>query len=687
VRPEIQALRAIAVLLVVIYHFWPAWMPGGYAGVDVFFVISGFLITRHLVTEAGRRGKIALVSFWARRARRLLPASLLIIAISAIGTALWVPRTLWDQFSKEMAASAFYVVNWQLARDSVDYLGAENDASPVQHYWSLSVEEQFYLVWPLLILLALMIAARFTLDGGHRRVAILVLSIVTVISLAVSIVLTQTDAPLAYFVTPTRVWEFGVGGILGILATRLASVSVTRAVVGWAGVAGIVATGLFYNAQTQFPGYLAAVPVASTAAVIWAGGSVLAWSSTALSRLRPAGLLGGVSYSLYLWHWPLIVIVPFALGRELNALDRWILLVSSIVLAWMTKRYVEDVMRTNPVLTARGPRLTLLLTAAGMVAACVVPAATFLSSRSDIAASKVEVAGYLTSERDCLGAAAMLAAPCDDPAMAGVLIPRLAALKDDKGDAYACYPGVPPSGKLLECASWGSERPDAVRVAIQGDSHGAMLTQALIPLLEDLNWHLDAYNAQGCRWRTIERSPGSAPPKPNQTDADCADFRPAVNDRFLTAQRYDVILVTGYRGVDVTAQQVDTLAADQSAVWTPVVERGTRVIAIADNPAVPDALSNCVIEDVTKGRDGSRCVIPEVEGMNSPDSMALTVARTPGADLIDLSDLYCVDGGCPMIIGNVITYRDSHHLSATYAKTVAPILVDRVLQLVGTPPD
>src|SRR3954454_1977302 len=155
VRPEIQALRAVAVGVVVVCHFWPHALPGGFVGVDVFFVISGFLITSHLLREVEKSGTISLPGFWARRARRILPAALVVLAFCAVATLAWVPQNHWDQFLAEIRASTFYVQNWQLAATATNYFAAaESVRSPVQHYWSLSAEEQFYLVWPLLILAA-----------------------------------------------------------------------------------------------------------------------------------------------------------------------------------------------------------------------------------------------------------------------------------------------------------------------------------------------------------------------------------------------------------------------------------------------------------------------------------------------------------------------------------------------------
>ena len=170
-RPEIQALRAAAVLLVVIFHLWPLRLPGGFTGVDVFFVISGYLITAHLLREVHRSGSVSLARFWARRVRRLLPASLFVLLVSVIGVLIWVPVTYWQQFLRETAAAATYVLNWVLTRDAVDYLASENTPSPVQHFWSLSVEEQFYLAWPLLIpsLAALLLVFSRPVTAATRR--------------------------------------------------------------------------------------------------------------------------------------------------------------------------------------------------------------------------------------------------------------------------------------------------------------------------------------------------------------------------------------------------------------------------------------------------------------------------------------------------------------------------------------
>ncbi|GMA25106.1 hypothetical protein GCM10025864_28650 [Luteimicrobium album] len=345
-RADIQALRALAVTLVVLFHFWPGRMPGGYIGVDVFFVISGFLITSHLLREVDRTGSIALGRFWARRARRLLPAAYLVIAACVVVTLVAIPHTDWQQWFREFTGATLYVENWVLAADAVDYLAADNAPSPVQHYWSLSAEEQFYLVWPLLVLGAAFLARRGLL--GRRRLVALVLGVATVASFVYSLRATTHDPSAAYFVTPARAWQFGAGALLAVWAGRtrhnLPSVPAAfRALAAWAGYALILLGGFaLFDSSTPFPGTAALVPVVATMAVIWADEPDHRLAPNALARRRPVGYLGDISYSLYLWHWPPLIIIPVLLGHELGLAERLILLITVVLVAAGSKRYIED---------------------------------------------------------------------------------------------------------------------------------------------------------------------------------------------------------------------------------------------------------------------------------------------------------------------------------------------------------
>src|SRR5689334_7526144 len=256
-------------MLVVLYHLWPGRLPGGYVGVDVFFVISGFLITGNLLREVDRTGRVGLAGFWARRARRLLPAAFLVLGTTGAAILAFVPQTLWQQWAKEIGASGLYVENWSLARDAVDYLASSNAPSPVQHYWTLSAEEQFYLVWPLLVLLGVALAGR---SLARRLPAITaVLAVAAAASLAFSLWQTWANPSVAYFSTFTRAWEFAAGALLACLGGRLVLPPRVAALLSGLALLVVVACGFVLSHTTPMPGTAAIVVVVAASAVLLAG--------------------------------------------------------------------------------------------------------------------------------------------------------------------------------------------------------------------------------------------------------------------------------------------------------------------------------------------------------------------------------------------------------------------------------
>ncbi|GAA2044980.1 hypothetical protein GCM10009819_35250 [Agromyces tropicus] len=371
VRPEVQALRAIAVCAVVLHHGWPAVAPAGYMGVDVFFVVSGFLITGLLLRETERTGRISLRDFYLRRARRILPAAMAVLVAVTVMTFAVVPRFEWRSWLREVVASALYFENWLLAADSQDPARDDLASTPVQHFWSLSVEEQFYLGWPLLIIAATWFAARRARDP--RRALLVVLGAASVASFAHSVVLTTQDHNLAYFSTFTRTWEFGVGGILAILAPAVAAGrDRLRSAIGWLGLALIAVPILAFASPEFFPGVVVLVPVLGTLAVIWAGMPEGRMSPARLTGLRAAQWTGDISYSLYLWHWPIFMFAPYLTGVPSPPWLMVLLVAASFAVAAASKRWVEDPARFG--VGRRRPRPALLLGGVATVAALVVTA-------------------------------------------------------------------------------------------------------------------------------------------------------------------------------------------------------------------------------------------------------------------------------------------------------------------------
>src|SRR5699024_10434153 len=269
-RPELQGLRALAVGLVLLFHLWPSHVSGGFVGVAVFFVVSGFLITGHLYRELSSTGTIALSKFWARRVMRLLPLAFTVLVFSVIAMLFFVPQTVWGMNVRQILGSLFYVENWVLAADSVDYMAAENEPSLVQHYWSLSIEEQFYIVLPLLLLGTYLLTKflRKNQQGtgiNTQKIFIWALLGITVATFIFSVLYTNYNAAQAYFVTPTRFWDFSIGGLLAMLPAATKIPNQLQHLLGWAGTIAIVTAALAYDGNTAFPGYTALLPVIGAA--------------------------------------------------------------------------------------------------------------------------------------------------------------------------------------------------------------------------------------------------------------------------------------------------------------------------------------------------------------------------------------------------------------------------------------
>jgi peptidoglycan/LPS O-acetylase OafA/YrhL len=357
-RLDIQALRAIAISTVVIFHIWAFALPGGYVGVDIFFVISGYLITGQLWREVAKSGKIAFANFWARRARRLLPASLLVILATTVACVLWVPSTLYLKFAQDATGAAFYVQNWVLAARATDYLANDGTESAFQHFWSLSVEEQYYVFWPVLMGIALAVG-RFVIRrklAGVKAMVLVLLGLLTASSLVYSIWATTNTRELAYFSTFTRAWEFAGGALLSVLARPDRAKAQNRNPLWfYAGVALITYSLVSFNQFTPFPGFWALIPVLGAMLMLFGGESQKRLMPRAVFRFAPIKFLGDISYSLYLWHWPIIIVAPWLLKRPLVSADGFAILALAILLAWVSKRFVEDPIRFGRLSKMRQP--------------------------------------------------------------------------------------------------------------------------------------------------------------------------------------------------------------------------------------------------------------------------------------------------------------------------------------------
>ncbi|MFB6609581.1 acyltransferase family protein [Agromyces sp. NPDC056379] len=649
VMRDVQGLRAVAVAAVVIYHFWPERLPGGYVGVDVFFVISGFLITGHLLRELERSGGIDVWKFWARRVRRLLPMAFVVLAVTVVLVLTLVPGAQRTDNLMQIVASAFYFENWLLASNSVDYLASTNPPTLVQHYWSLSVEEQFYIVWPLVLLGVAWVAGRGR-QLRTKRVVVIGVVIIAAASFAYSMWVTSASPSWAFFVTPARVWEFAAGALIAVLGLRVRAARWSdglRIAVSWIGLAAIIVSCFAYNAATPFPGAAALLPVVGTALVIVAGQVDRVGSTTWIASAPAIQWVGDVSYSLYLWHWPLLLVLPALVGdRSGDSVVLVVLLAVVVLLSALSKRFIEDPMRGSG---GRRQRSAPVFVSMAVVMALL--SIVCLGAVRGIAAEGQAEEQRATELSTCLGAAREFApddADCASLVDDDDLFPLPAARLDDT-ELYECWSDEHEFGPVS--CQFGPENAE-LRVALIGDSHAASLVPALSPAAEAGGWRLDTYLGIQCQ--------------PGQTGCRYTDhFSEQVRDG-----QYDAVIVSGYNNDQPTQEQLTT-------AWSEYLDQGISVIPVVDVPHISGAAYTC-LDQGTTARELAACVTPRAEALEDPEFQDRygSAAEALGLPAIDLTSWMCGPTDCPAVINNVIVYRDwpVSHLTATFARSLAPAM-------------
>lgn len=672
-RPDIQGLRAIAVTMVVIYHLRPSLLPGGFAGVDVFFVISGYLITGHLWRGFAATGRLCLVDFWGRRARRLVPAAALVLAATWAVSRLVIPPIRLADTARQVLASALYFQNWQLAHDAVDYLKAGRVASPVQHFWSLSVEEQFYLVWPLLFLLAALIAAlvaRVPRSPGRERArgtAVRCLTTALVAgSLAYSVWDTKHDPSAAYFVTTTRMWELGVGGLLALAPAPLSRVLGRQGWLGWLGLAAVVASAFTLTGAMPFPGALALLPVLGSAALIACGPADAGFRPARTMAARPMVFLGGISYSLYLWHFPVISLFTQWHGKSPGLVTGPALAAVSVLLAWLTKTFVEDPVRLAAALKGHGWR------SVSTVFAAVVP----------VTMVAVFIAGEPPPWNGKLG-----------PGYPGAA--ALAAKTTGKKIRVPSKPVLPPPAQVSEPAYWlngclddefaaapkpcvfGDTKHPKMTVALVGDSIAGNWWAALSAIATKRHWKLVTDLHATCAWSaTPERAPQKGGPYPA-----CSSWGHSVLHDLLTKTRPQLVITSSIATESAEAYPRDAsksraaIGAGEARYWKQLKAHGIPVVAIRETPTLSVNAPSCVWQ---YGTDSARCASPRSSAI-TPDPPSATAAKLAGVPVIDMNDLVCGRSSCRSAVGNVLVYFDNHHFTQAYSQTLAPYLGRRLL--------
>lgn len=693
-RSDIEGLRALAVIAVLLYHFEVPGFGGGYVGVDVFFVVSGFLITGLLVNERDVTGRLSLREFYARRVRRLLPISAVVMVTTVVVSMLWLDVTRHDLLVDEIVAATLFGANLLFADRGTDYLASALPPSPVQHYWSLSVEEQFYAIWPVIVVLAT-VAAR-----SVRRRLNLVLAVIVVASFAASVSLTTRSPSWSYFGLHTRAWELGLGALL---ATSGLVVSASRRrILGPLGLLLIVVSVVTFGRVEAFPGYAAALPVLGTVAVLVSGEIGL---SGPILRQRVLQWIGARSYSLYLWHWPVLIIAEAYLGRELPWTGVVAASLLTVGLAHIGHVLVENPVRRNvrlgrnAVLSLSIGSLLLVISlgaawalhrfepdiSTGVVAAApqIDATTTFAASTSTSTPTSVVSDSTTTTTTTTPGVVRMsdVAPPSaviesrTSTVVPDNLTPPLASARYDTGLVYKNDCHVYYDSTVKTDCIFGD--PDgSTTVALFGDSHAAQWFPAFDSIARENGWRLLSLTQGGCPFIDVITY--------NATDdvdlTYCRPWRESVRE-YLRTQNVSVVFVSQYYRLRAASDRRAIAASEYERLLPETLSSfradGIEPIVIADTPYFEREVPGCLAENRSRV---DRCAPGDASAeLQDVEARIRRIVGDLDVGFVEPRRWLCVEGYCPPIVGNLLVYRDQSHLSATFVQWLTPVVADVVV--------
>ncbi|SDO52546.1 Peptidoglycan/LPS O-acetylase OafA/YrhL, contains acyltransferase and SGNH-hydrolase domains [Microbacterium sp. ru370.1] len=656
-RADVDGLRAVAILLVVTYHVWFGRVSGG---VDVFLMLSAFFLTRGFVRRMAGPDPVRPLPHLLGIFRRLLPAAA--VTLAGVLALVWIayPPTAWRALWDQTWASLAYVQNGVLAADAVDYYARTEIPSPLQHFWSMSVQGQAFVLWVVLLGLCQLIVRRRGLSPD--RVVGVVFGVVFAVSFAYSIARTATAQELAYFDTGARLWEFAAGSLLVVALPHVRVGALARAVLGWAGLAGLLILGAVLDVRGGFPGFLALWPVLCAAAIVVSGsGDDGGRGPARLLSSRPLQAVGRDAYALYLVHWPILVTFLVVNDRtEVGLVGGAAIIALSLLLAraltWAVDRPVRAWRRTDS-----SPLVPVAVVA---VAASVVAVPLGSWQVSTWAQERAIEAQAL---RDNPGAAVLR-----DPSLAEIpadaeLLP-LPTLLDDEWvqleNPCAGRWSVDTEILLGTCFETSRTARAGFTIAVIGDSHAQQLTGALLPVAEENGWGVVSLIKGGCSMGLAE--PGM--------DERCDAWREEAID-LVERVVPDAVLTVVTRSD--AGEDDEVLRPGIEVFLDRMGDAGIPVLAVRDNPRFAFDMYGCVIA----ADDPLECATPRAASL--ADENPAAVLERPGVDLLDLTPWICPDDLCVGVVGNVVVYRDDNHLSRTYARTLGPSLAEQLPSSLG----
>lgn len=662
-RPQIDGLRAVAILLVVAFHAGMPPLEGGFVGVDVFFVLSGFLITGLLAGELRRTGGIDLMLFYARHARRLLPAlAVVMISVLAAGTVLLPPAGERQELAQSAIAAAAFIANIFFWRTQSSYFAGPSEVRPLLHLWTLAVEEQFYIVWPLAIAAFGLLAHR----NSQRTLALVALALVPgcVVSFAACWLLTPSRGNLVFFTMPFRAWELGAGAILALVPIHAGRTEPGRragSALVVAGLGAILAAGLLFQSATLFPGSAAALPVIGTVAALAGLGIAPGGMPARLLATRPMVTVGKLSYSWYLWHWPLLALARAVAPDALAPLRDGALVLLALALSAATYRWIEDPVRRG---RTRWPTRAAASIASGLAS---------LMACAAVAGGIWLVANRIADR---------------DPLLRAIAAARVETITVPTECTHFRQPYVtlaPAPTCTLNAAASGPV------LVLWGDSHAFHYLPALADWAQRSGSRVLPRTMGGCRPHETGQPVGSIAWAYDADDG-CKAFNSAVRQSIGEASGSGAKIVVLAARWSAAAVGPDGTRRD----WEPDLRRlvaslragGLGVVLIAEVPRPRLDVPACLARHGAGRCDRSRSEV-EAERAAAGAILAGIAAAIPGVSLLDPIDAICTHQTCPAVHDGVVLYRDASHLSVSGARMLAPLLggqIDRFLRSLGATP-
>jgi peptidoglycan/LPS O-acetylase OafA/YrhL len=640
-RPDIEGLRGIAILIVVGCHCGIAWCAGGFVGVDIFFVLSGYLITGLLASEYQATSRIDFPGFYARRARRLLPACILVLAITALFAFLFLSPQEMILTGRAARAAGVYLSNVYFDRSASDYFAPAVEANPLLHTWSLGLEEQFYLVWPFLLF-----AAYRGARGPARLIGIL--CAVAALSFACCIYATQHVQTVAFYELPARAWEFAVGGVLALLSGSQAPVRARwAAALGAAGLTTVFVTCLLLKGGGDFPGWVALFPVGATLALLHAGTLSPRNGVSRILASAPMQYLGSRSYAWYLWHWPFLVGVRTFLP-DITVGGRIAAAAASLLAAELTFRFVEQPIRENRALIDRSA-LSLRLAAGATLLA--VGASSALVLHGDRELSIDSVFRTITAATTDIADIPIKACVSDGPAL----------------EVNICAFG--PAAALRT-------------VVLFGDSHAVQWVNPMRTAANLEAWRLVTVMRFGCAASAINPGHLAAP------QDRCKEWRSRAIEKIIAMHPSAVVMasytgstIRGFRGAE--PMSLANLEAGTKQTMEELVHAGIAVVLLRDSPLPPFDVPVCIARNTPKPDAAGNCRFDPAVALDAAAYSAEQAASAglPNVYFLDMTDQICPGNSCPAMRHGLIVYRDDNHLTGTFAGSLAPVLRTRLFGL------